>query len=454
MDFAHRTPRPLRRTLGVVIGLALVGLPGCATLREHHPNLDLRPCSEEFTTTDDGWRLGIRRYRPARPDPSKLPVVLCHGLGLNGTFWTITDDHLPSQLTARGYEVFVVDMRGSGASRRAGTVGSLNSVLRHTPALEIGMREWDVDDEAFHDVPAILDHIERATGHTRVNWVGHSLGGMLVFPFLERSPHAHRMATFVAMGSPVVMVSAPETKMLNANRNLRGLLRLLSTSRSARWMAMGRPPGLDKIDRLYYSAENVDDRTIDRFYGYTLEDPGPGALRQLDHYLEFGRLVSADKTFDYAANMDKVVTPTLYVAGEGDVLAPMDSVVWTYQAAGSPDKSLARFGRRNGHLADYGHCDLVWSRHAPREIFPAVIDWLDMRQPGRASPQSPAPSPQGPAGRIAVNLQGTRDAAARRASASGAGQQHAVEADLRPGLELLPEPPDLPELEEGALGQP
>jgi hypothetical protein len=37
---------------------------------------------------------------------------------------------------------------------------------------------------------------------------------------------------------------------------------------------------------------------------------------------------------------------------------------------------------------DYGHCDLVWSRHAPREIFPPIIDWLDQRQPG------PGPSPQ------------------------------------------------------------
>ena len=57
--------------------------------------------------TDDGWRLGIRQFIPREPDPDKLPVVLCHGLGLNGTFWTITDDHLPGQLAARGYEVFI-----------------------------------------------------------------------------------------------------------------------------------------------------------------------------------------------------------------------------------------------------------------------------------------------------------------------------------------------------------
>ena len=44
-----------------------------------------------------------------------------------------------------------------------------------------------------------------------------------------------------------------------------------------------------------------------------------------------------------------------------------------------------RFGKRDGQVADYGHCDLVWSRYAPREIFPPLIDWLDHRQPGAAA---------------------------------------------------------------------
>jgi hypothetical protein len=51
-----------------------------------------------------------------------------------------------------------------------------------------------------------------------------------------------------------------------------------------------------------------------------------------------------------------------------------------------------KFGKCDGQGADYGHCDLVWSRYASLEIFPPVIDWLDRRQPG-ATPQA-TPSPQ------------------------------------------------------------
>jgi hypothetical protein len=55
------------------------------------------------------------------------------------------------------------------------------------------------------------------------------------------------------------------------------------------------------------------------------------------------------------------------------------------------------FGKREGQVADYGHCDLVWSRYAPKEIFPPLIDWLDQRQPS-ASPTSPsAQAPRAPA---------------------------------------------------------
>ena len=72
----------------------------------------------------------MRQYHSTNPDPGKLPVVLCHGLGLNGTFWTITDNHIASQLAARGYEVFVFDIRGSGDNATSGgTIASTESCV-------------------------------------------------------------------------------------------------------------------------------------------------------------------------------------------------------------------------------------------------------------------------------------------------------------------------------------
>ncbi len=178
--------------------------------------------------------------------------------------------------------------------------------------------------------------------------------------------------------------------MLESSRALRVLLKVVSPGRLGRPMMYGRPPGLAKIDRFYYTAACVDKRTVDRFYGYTLENPGGGALEQLDPYLEFGHFLSADRRYDYARLLPRIKTPHLMISGDGDIMSDIPSSYLTFKALSSTDKTFLRFGRNEGHIDDYGHCDLVWSRNAADEIFPVMIDWLDERQPGAApSLQSP-----------------------------------------------------------------
>lgn len=364
----------------IVFLLNMLSLCGCAVVREKAVQPDLQPCGDAYVTTRDDWILGIRHYRPHHPDPSKLPVILSHGLGLNATFWTITDDNLPKQLTDAGYEVFVYDCRSSGRSTPK-KFEKINAFLRNTPFPERGERTWTTDEQAFYDVPAVLEYVRKKTGHEQVNWVGHSLGGMLMFPFLEEHPERDRIANFVGMGSTAIVFPTRDTReMANANAGLRALLQVFSTSRIARPMRFGRPPGLAYIDRFYYTRDNVDRLTVDRFYGYTLEDPGAAALKQLQPYLTEGRFLSADGTTDYSANLDKIVTPTLFIAGGGDVMADIPSKQWTFDHMNSPDKTILKFSKQDGHQLDYGHCDLVWARSAPTEIFPEIIRWLDQRQ--------------------------------------------------------------------------
>jgi len=382
----HRLSR--RKWAAVAFSIGFSGLSGCAAMRRNAPSPDLRPCSDEFAYTQDGWRLGVRRYRPAQPDPGKLPVVLCHGLGLNATFWTITDDHLPAQLAASGYEVFLFDLRASGENARQGVGGHFNRFLRETPFRERGESNWSVDDVVRYDMPAIIDHVVQQTGRDQVNWIGHSLGGMIMFPFQQLSPEPYRIANFVGMGSTIIQATTPQQQMLSANSGIRLLQNVASAGRLGRPLTFFRMPGMDKVDRFYYTAENVEPQTVSRFYGYTLEDPGPGALRQFAPYLRHGRLLSADERIDYVAHLSEVVVPTLMVAGETDLISDVPSTRMTFEKLGSPDKTLLIYGEGQGSLGRYGHCDLVWSKNAPREIFPDVIKWLDARQPG------PPPSPQ------------------------------------------------------------
>ena len=120
------------------------------------------------------------------------------------------------------------------------------------------------------------------------------------------------------------------------------------------------------IDRFYYSNENVDRLTVSRFYGYTLEDTGPGAFRQLAPYLEYGHMLSADRKVDYSAMLGEITTPTLLVAGDGDIMSDVPSTELTFAGLGSPDKTMMRFGKSNGHVTTTATA--IWSGAAmPRE---------------------------------------------------------------------------------------
>ncbi|WP_165235517.1 alpha/beta fold hydrolase [Aquisphaera insulae] len=366
----------------LVVALAM---PGCVSMRINAPSPDLRPCTDGYAYTQDGWRLGVRHYRPDHPDPNKLPVILCHGMGLNATFWTLTDDHLPAQLTHHGYEVYVFDIRASGENGKPGRQDRINRILRGTPFRESGESNWSIDEMVRFDIPAVLDYVERDSGRQQVNWIGHSLGGMVAYPFLELNERPERFANFVGMGSTIIQANVPQTKMLRANAAIRGLLRVASPGRLGRPLMYHRLPGMEGIDRFYYSAENVDPRTISRYYAYTLEDPGPGLLAQFEPYLRDGHLLSSDGRIDYAARLGQIRTPTLMVAGAADLISDVPSTRLTFEALGSADKTMYVFGKANGHVADYAHCDLAWSRHAPHEIFPVLIEWLDRHQPGASS---------------------------------------------------------------------
>jgi pimeloyl-ACP methyl ester carboxylesterase len=237
---------------------------------------------------------------------------------------------------------------------------------------------------------------------------------MIIFPFIELSTEPERIASFVGMGSTIIQAKTPQTDMLQANLAIRALLSVASAGRLGRPLTYFRLPGMGTIDRFYYTAENVDRRTISRFYGYTLEDPGPGALRQFAPYLKTGHMLSADRKIDYSARLGEVTVPALMVAGARDLISDVPSTRMTFDALGSGDKTLFVFSKANGHVADYGHCDLAWSRYAPREVFPAVIAWLDRRQPGVSA------SRQQPAGL----------SASMTPPASSAGAEKRVDADL------------------------
>jgi polyhydroxyalkanoate synthase len=150
-------------------------------------------------------------------------------------------------------------------------------------------------------------------------------------------------------------------------------------------------PGLQSpIDRLFYNADNVDYLVGHRLNYQVLEEISAGQFRQLMDMVRNEHFRSADGSVDYAEQIDRVQTPTLFLVGALDNMATVGAVKWTYNRVGSSDKQFMMFGRINGKLADYGHDDLIIGRHAQEDVYPHILRWL--RRHSRPAQPSTQPS--------------------------------------------------------------
>lgn len=334
------------------------GAPGVSTRPAPEP-----PSSLHFAATADGWQLGLRRYHGG---DALLPVVLCPGYGCSGIFLDFDDRHsLARHLARRGFDAWVLDLRGRGESHPA------NGAARMT---------WTFDDFVRHDLPAAIAAVRAATSRSQVAWIGHSMGGSVLYAFVGTTPLGREsIAAAVTIGSPVLF---PATAWRLLRRLGVLLLRLPFPATlpqremvSLLWTAFG----MTGLVRVGMNPRNVDVRFAGRALRRSLHNVSMAKLRQLATWSAEQVFCSADGTVDYRAALRNFEMPLLAIAGSGDRLASPETVHIAIDETASADKRFLELGSRRGHSADYGHVDLILGRQAPDEVFPQVADWLEER---------------------------------------------------------------------------
>jgi pimeloyl-ACP methyl ester carboxylesterase len=347
--------------------------------------------------TADGWILALKRYRRDRASGVLGPVVLTHGFSYNGGFWDLDESHsLASYLADRDFDVWVVSLRGAGSSTKPG-FSALKSIITtrwaDLPAtipratLDPSKANWAVDDYIDHDVPAIISYVTQATGRRKLYWVGHSMGGMILYSHLERVPDAP-VAGFVAVASPMNIPQPPNDHLQGVLKQ-EGLLKIsalaINTTLPAKLTSPLGGAVQTPLDTLFYNRENMDHLTITNLFLNVVEDIPQGVLDQFMQLIRTGEFQRADGSYNYTRNLGKVTVPILLVAGQVDNLAPPEVVRFAYDHVGSADKTYKMFGTETGYQADYGHNDLVLGKHSKVEVFPVIARWLTERAKPRAA---------------------------------------------------------------------
>lgn len=101
-------------------------------------------------------------------------------------------------LADAGFDVWMGNVRGNNYSRAHQTLN---------PDTDRAYWQFSFDQYAKLDMPAMLQHIERTTGNSKVFYVGHSQGTSMAFAALSKHAEVYnRIKYFVAL-APVVSLA-------------------------------------------------------------------------------------------------------------------------------------------------------------------------------------------------------------------------------------------------------
>src|SRR5919199_4521575 len=176
---------------------------------------------EHFIPNGDGWQLSLNQtWDEERFVKGRRPVLIVPGYGMNSFIFSYhpTGLSLEGYLAHQGFEVWRVDLRAQGRSLNLG--GGDNFSL-----LDLALTDLDA---------AVKAALERSrTGRDRADIIGASLGGTIMF--IHRTlQKQHRMASLVAMGSPVRWIDVhPLVKVAFSSPTLVGMIRLRGTRKIA-----------------------------------------------------------------------------------------------------------------------------------------------------------------------------------------------------------------------------
>ena len=234
-------------------------------------------------------------------------------------------------------------------------------------------RQIDFASLAQHDIPEAIAFVRKQTGAAQVDYLGFSMGGMLLYAALGRTLDPSHLRRVVIMGSPGFVGAVLPGTFLAAQigkfwkptlraRFLSGLFAFVSELI------------VSPIQHIFLNPRNNRPGLLHTFMVDATSDiPGPLGMDMVQWAAKDG--VVRLNGEPVLPGLQKLNLPVLFFAGGADRLGTPKSLRAAYNAWGGP-KKFVLLAKSAGYSADYGHMDMVTGPKAPEEVFAPIIAFL------------------------------------------------------------------------------
>lgn len=309
---------------------------------------------------------------------SKRPsIMLVHGMAVNHKIFDWDENHsLARFLNNDGWDVWMLDLRTHD--------GDGDFIFDRNSDREYINRYWDFDKTLLKiDVVKAVDFIKEKSGNETIFFMGHSYGGYLAYAYAEMIGNEN-LSGIITTGSSAYGI--PKDMADNQTRTMRKYGIKIGNRAFVR--PFGKPrlhvpkivinlmikrlEGKNSSSHVFYM--NNTPSYIKKQFAYSLDDEPAGVCVDMlfgkDPNMYNDHWVDPQTLYDYSANLNKITTPLLAIAGSVDLEDPAKGINKTVENVSSEIKKFI-------NIPKYGHLDLLLSDNASILVYPEITNWLN-----------------------------------------------------------------------------
>ena len=276
----------------------------------------------------------------------KYPVLLGHCLTGSSALWAYgpEDNSLSYRLAQAGYDVWMFNMRGNHYSRQH---KSLN------PDTDQDFWSFTFDESARMDYPAAIDYILNITSHSKLQYVGYSMGSTQYPILLSEVPEYNdKISAGHLLGPPIFWQDRSDYFLKDYPEVIKSIYVTL-----ADWAPWKEAFSRQYVEMMYHgctlcelnfqmclntwSLFGVDKRDPQIEFLHMLNQPGGASVRTILHYIQLIYGDGSFRKYDHGPELNllkygseippnyelsSITAPTKIYAGLGDTYAHINDV--------------------------------------------------------------------------------------------------------------------------------